>query len=197
MRYRGEASSDPSACFPKEDYFLTCTNVQDKDKEGNPLKSKKGNDMWILELTVAEGPHKDRKLWHYLVWLLAGAPGHGMTLKCLKAFGIDPEGDNDILPEHLLNLTVKATVGIDDKDSQYEPKNVIVKWHNPGELKKPGDTSFNTEELEKAGQGGQTALASVPPAQAQPQAAATPAQAPAPAQAAGGKKPLWGGKAAK
>jgi|CXWL01.1.fsa_nt_gi hypothetical protein len=182
MRYTGSAKSDPSSVYPPGEYFLTCTHVQDKDKEGNPLKSKKGNDMWILELTVAEGEHKDRKQWHYLVFLPPGAPGHGMTLKSLKAFGIDPEGDNDILPEHLLNVTVKVNVKIEESEG-YDPKNAVAKWFNPGELTKPGatqaedpngtaqeDTSFDPKELEK-------------PAPAKPAAPAAPA-----------KKPLWGGK---
>lgn len=183
MRYTGNAASDPNSTFPIGEYFLTCTHVQDKDEEGNDLVSKSGNNMWILEFTVSEGPHKDRKMWHYLVWLKAGKPGHGMTLKSLKAFGIDPEGDNDILPQHLLNVTVKCDVKIDEGDGQFDPKNVVRKWHNPGELSKPGTvatdeeagtaqepdeaTSFDPKELEK------------------------PAPKPAPA---GAKKNPWGGK---
>lgn len=199
MRFKGNAASDPNSVYPADDYFLTCTHVQDKDKEGNPLKSKKGNDMWVLELTVAEGPHQNRKQWHYLVWLPAGAPGHGMTLKALKAFGIDPEGDNDIEPNQLLNVTVKAKVDIQES-AGYEPKNVVGKWYVPdGEGTKPGTTttaddagdaqdpgnaagdSFDPEELEQK----KTATAvATKPAAAKP-AVTKPATA---------KKALWGKK---
>jgi hypothetical protein len=174
MRFTGNAKSDPSSIYPEGDYFLTCTHIQDKDKDGNPLRSKKGNDMWILELTVAEGPHKDRKQWHYLVWLPAGAAGHGMTLKALKAFGLDPEGDNEILPEHLLNITVKAKVKIDDS-GEFDPKNQVAKWYTPGELAKPAAVqgedpngsaqepeSFDPKELEKQSVPAKTATAVAP-----------------------------------
>lgn len=189
MKFRGSAASDPSSVYPAGDYFLTCTHVQDKDKDGHPLKSKAGNDMWVLELTVAEGEHKDRKQWHYLVWLLAGTPGHGMALKALKAFGIDPEGDNEILPEHLLNVTVKAAVKIQPAEDGYDAKNVVGKWYVPGELSKPAapeghpGESAEVDEHETAGD--------FDPAKLEKQLAAVAAK---PAQAAPKKKPLWGGK---
>ncbi len=186
MKFKGNAKSDTSNVFPEDEYFLTCTHVQDKDKEGNPLKSKAGNDMWILEFSVSEGPQKDRKLWHYLVFIPEGLPGHGMPLKCLKAFGIDPEGETDILPEHLLNVTIKAKVKIEQKDD-YDPANRIAKFFTPDSLMKPGateaeagsaqeppedPTSFDPSKLEKK-----------PEAQAKP-AETTP------------RKTLWGGKKA-
>jgi hypothetical protein len=193
MRFTGNAKSDPNAVYPADDYFLTCTHVQDKDKEGNPLKSKKGNDMWVLELTVAEGPHKDRKQWHYLVWLPAGAPGHGMTLKALKAFGIDPEGDNDILPEHLLNVTVKARVGIQEQDG-YEPKNVVDKWYTPSELAKPAAIAA-AEAAAGTAQAPEDDATSFDPKKLEGQ---PPAQPAAPAAAAPGpRKSLWGAGSAK
>lgn len=177
MKFKGNSSSDLSGTFPEGEYYLTCTHVQHLDKDGNPLKSKKGNDMWVLEFTVAEGPHKDRKLWHHLVFIPEGQPGHGMPLKCLKAFGIDPEGENEILPEHLLELTVKAKVKVEASDN-YDPANKVARFVTPeGDLRKPADGSFDPEKLEKESE----------PAAAAP--AATPAPA-APAQAA--KKPLWG-----
>ncbi len=125
MKFHGDSSSDTGSYFPEGEYFLQCTGVQDKDKDGNDLKSQKGNDMWVLEFTVAEGEFKDRKLWHYLVWLPAGVPGHGMALKCLKAFGIDPNGDIEVVPGHLDGLTVKAVVKVEQSDPKYDPKNVF------------------------------------------------------------------------
>lgn len=191
MRFKGDQKSDPNSTYPADDYFLTCTHVQDRDKEGNPLKSKKGNDMWVLELTVAEGPHKDRKQWHYLVWLPAGAPGHGMTLKALKAFGIDPEGDNDILPEHLLNVMVKARVGIQES-AGFDPKNVVEKWFTPTDLAKPAASAASREAEAGSAQEPDEATSFDPAKlEKESQAAAAKAAAPAPA-AAPKKKGLWG-----
>lgn len=178
MRYRGDQSSDPGGTFPKDDYFLTCTGVQDKDKHGQDLVSSKGNDMWVLEMTVAEGPFQNRKLWHYLVWLAPGAPGHGMTLKALKAFGIDPEGEADYHPNHLLNITVKANVDIQQSDG-YEPKNVIKKWYTPEEIRKPGIEEGDAQE--PADNGGDTSF--VPP-----EPPVTKKAAPV---VAAKRKPLW------
>lgn len=178
MRFKGEAASDPNTTFPEGDYFLRCDAVQSLDKAGLPLTSKKGNEMWILELSVAEGPHKNRKLWHYLVFLLAGAPGHGMTLKAIKAFGIDPEGDNDILPEHLQGVTVKAKVSIEEQDG-FEPKNRIARWYTPGEFRKVGVDPGSAQE----------------PAENNGDASFNPAEIEKPAKpAAPKKKPLWGKK---
>lgn len=186
MRFTGSAVSDPNSVYPADDYFLTCTDVQSLDKNGEPLKSKKGNDMWVLEFTVAEGPHKNRKQWEYLVWLPAGSPGHGMTLKALKAFGIDPEGDNDILPEHLLNVTVKAKVKVDES-AGYEPKNTIDKWYMPGgEGQKPVTAVDQNGTAQEADSFDPNALENNVPAP-------TPItkQIAKPAVA---KKPLWGKK---
>ena len=185
MKFRGDGRSDLSGTFPEGEYFLTCTHVQHLDKSEQPLKSKKGNDMWVLEFTVAEGEHKDRKLWHHLVFIPAGAPGHGMPLKCLKAFGIDPEGDTDILPEHLEGLTVKARVKVETSD-EYDPANKVARFITPeGGLQKPrgGDTSFDPAELDKQAQ---PAVQPAPAPQAQPSSAQVQPQA--------AKKPLWGGK---
>lgn len=182
MKFTGNAKSDPNSCFAVGDRYLTCTYVQYKDEHGKPLKSKANNDMWILELTVAEDPDKNRKMWHYLVWLKAGAGGHGMTLKCLKAFGLDPEGENDIQPDHLLNVTVKAFVKIDESEG-YEPKNVIGKWFSPDELVKPAPFGNGTaQEPEKLPVG----ATDFPPAEQQA-TAKPPVQAPK-------KKSLWGKK---
>lgn len=203
MRYQGSAASDPGSTFPEGDYYLECTAVQDKDKEGNDKKSKNGNDMWVLELTVKEGEFAGRKVWHYLVWLPAGAPGHGMTLRAIHAFGHDPEGDNDYTPDHFLNVTVKAFVKIDPAKDGYQASNKIGKWYVPegeaaptgadgGSAAEPegGDTSFEPpaeeKELAAAGAGPKTGAR---PAAAKP----APAAAAKPA-AGGGKKPLWGGK---
>lgn len=196
MRFTGNAASDPNSVIPADEYFLCCTHVQDKDKEGNPLKSKKGNDMWVLEMTVHEGPQKDRKLWHYMVFLAAGAPGHGMTLKSIKAFGIDPEGDIDLLPEHLLNVVVKAKVKVDPGTDEYpEPKNAIAKWFTPGELAKPtavGGEPNPGESTEADPNGTAQEPDEFDPAKMEKQAAAAK---PAPAApAAPAKKPLWGKK---
>jgi len=190
MKFKGNAKSDTSKVFPEGDYFLTCVHVQDKDKEGNDLLSKKGNSMWVLEFAVAEGPHKDRRVFHHLVFIPEGKPGHGMPLGCIKGFGYDPEGDIDIQPAHLKDLTIKAKVKIEEQDG-YEPQNKIARFYKPdGELRKlaalaePGSSSaapgtdFDPKKLEQesatdAGQQGQA-----------------PAKAPA-------RKPLWGGGARK
>jgi hypothetical protein len=176
--------------------------VQDKDKHDQPLRSKKGNDMWILEFSVSDqGPYENRKIWHYLVFLPAGASGHGMPLKCIKAFGWDPEGENEILPKHLKGVTVKALVGIQEGTDEYpDPKNQIVKFFTPpGELQRipmddggdnggsgpTGDTQFDPSKLEAESQAADTQPKKAA-ASAEPKTAA-PAAAPA-------KKPLWGAR---
>ena len=207
MRFTGDAASDPGTTFPEGDYFLKCTAVRSKDKEGNDMKSKAGNFMWALEMTVTEGDYAGRKIFHYLVWLPAGSPGHGMTLRLIHSFGFDPNGDNDYEPEHFLDRTVKVAVKIEPAKDGYEPKNAIKKWYVPeGEAAAAGvdggsaaepaegaevDTSFVPDESE----GGGTAVATKPVAAA-PRAASkpAPAKAAAPKPATPAKKPLWGGK---
>lgn len=219
MRFKGNAASDPNACFPAEEgMFLRCTGVQHLNKDNEDLFSKSGNPMWILEMTVEEGPSKGRKLWHYLVWIPEGKPAHGMVLKALKAFGIDPEGDIEVLPEHLEGTLVKADVKIDNKDPQYEPKNVIGKWYTPdgseptpeaaAEEAAPEDApaetaeeaagtaqepdSFDPAELERQNAAAAAALALKNKKTLPPtKAAPKPLPKPAPAPA---KKPLWGKK---
>lgn len=199
MRFQGDASKAGST-FPEGDYYLKCTAVRTNDKDGNDLKSKKGMDMWVLELTVNEGPYEGRKLWDYLVWFPAEEAGHGMTLRKIHAFGFDPQGDNDYQPEHFKDVVVKAKVVIEAQDG-YEPSNKVKKWYVPPDAAptgvdggsavetEGGDASFEPPAEEKE----PVAAGAGPKTGARP-AAAKPAPAAAKPAAVGGKKPLWGGK---
>lgn len=134
VQFQGDASADRGSTFPGDDYFLTCVDVQDKDKDGKALKSKKkGYDQFILEMAVAEGqPYANRRLWHYLTFIPAVKGennGHGMALRCLHAFGIPFEGNIDVTPEMFKGVTVRAKVVIEQNDPQYDPKNVIKKFY--------------------------------------------------------------------
>ena len=133
VQYHGDATADRGSTYPGGDYFLTCVDVQDKDKEGKPLKSKRaGHDQFILEMAVADGPYKGRRLWHYLTFIPAVKGennGHGMALRCLHAFGIPFEGDIDVVPSMFKDVTVRAKVIVEQNDPQYDPKNAIKKFY--------------------------------------------------------------------
>jgi len=133
MKFTADPTQDKASTFPDGDYFLTCTDVQSMDKYGKPLRSKKnGYDQYILEMTVSDGPYKNRKLWHYLTFIPA-VPGvnngHGMALRCLHAFGLPYEGEIVVEPDMFIDVTVRAKVAVEQNDAQYDPKNVIKKFY--------------------------------------------------------------------
>jgi hypothetical protein len=195
MRITGNAASDPSGSFPEEDpCFIECTFVQTKDQFDNDLKTKeKGYPYWTLELTVTEGQSKGRKMWHNLIFIPPGMPGHGMALRCLHAFGLPHEGEIDIEPDDFYRRTASAAVAVETYKSK--PRNVIARWHTPeetsetqsaapeqGDAQAPGDAPGDTQaaqpqadKLKKAGFG-------VAKATMTPKPAATT------------KPPLWGGR---
>lgn len=163
--FRADPTQDKGMTFPDGEYFLNCTDVQDTNKDGEELFSKKsGHKQYILEMTVSEGPYKGRKLWHYLTFIppVAGENnGHGMVLKCLKSFGLPFDGDldfdTDLHPSKFKGQTVRAKVAIEQNDIAYEPKNVIKRFLVVGDPSRvppapeaAGD--FDAEALEKEAQ---------------------------------------------
>ncbi len=183
VQYYGDATADRGSTYPGGDYFLECVDVQDKDKEGNPLKSKKaGHDQFILEMAVADGPYKGRRLWHYLTFIPAVKGennGHGMALRCLHAFGIPFEGNIDVVPKMFMGVTVRAKVIVEQNDPQYDPKNAIKKFYisddqaeRPAEKPayepgaEPGQSSREPEPSEKSTRQAEPAASSPAPRKA-------------------------------
>ena len=145
VRFRGDANADRSSTYPEGDYFLKCVDVQDTDKGGQPLKSKKkGYDQFILEMAVEGGQYNGRRLWHYLTFIPAvdgENNGHGMVLRCLHAFGIPYDGEIDVEPHMFKDQTIRAKVVVEQNDPKYDPKNVIKKFYVTDDAaRKPGHT---------------------------------------------------------
>lgn len=186
INFIGDPTADTGLTFPEGNYFLTCVGVQDADKDGNQLRSKKGYDMFVLELVVTTGPQEGKRIWHYLPFIPAipgTNNGHGMTLRTLKAFGVPFDGSKLIEPSDFTDKVVHAHVVVEQNDPKYDPKNVIKKFltvDDPSKVPPPhqaepqGDgTDFSPEALEEQER---QAAAAKPPAQAAP-AKPTPAAA--------------------
>lgn len=182
-RFNPDPTADKGSTFPAAEYFLTCTDVSSLDKDGNPLRTAKGDEKYILEMTVADGQYKGRKLWHTLPFIPAikgENNGHGMTLKCLKAFGIDIEsGEVDIEPELFMGKTIRAKVKIEPAKTvngkTYDARNQIDRFlvvEDQSRVPPPAqsDTSFDTGAMEAE--------------RGQRQPAPAPVRQPAPAPAA-------------
>jgi hypothetical protein len=91
-----------------------------KTKESNRTKMD-------LELTVDAGPFKGRKMWHTLVFVPKGEPGHGLTVQALKAFGLMQAGETAVSLSFadFKGRTCRAKVIIRPATAEYKAKNEI------------------------------------------------------------------------
>ena len=84
-----------------------------------------------LTLVVDGDKYDGRKLWHTLVWIPKGEPGHGFTVAALKAMGMPFDGSLDFDDEELRGRTFYAEVGIETytaKDGKEKTKNIVSKF---------------------------------------------------------------------
>ena len=104
IKFTGDKTQDTNSPLPDGDYFLTCTDAEEK-------QSSNGNDMIQMELTVAVGPYENRHFKYWLTFIPAGSNGHGITLHALHAFGLPYDGPVSIGQDDFKGKTVKAKVG--------------------------------------------------------------------------------------
>lgn len=175
IKFQADKTQDVSQPFPADDYFLTCTDAKER-------KSKKsGRDMIEIELAVATGPCEGRRVWHYLTFIEAGSPGHGMTLHCLHAFGLPHDGPIEVSAEQFKGVTVKAKVEIEEASGEYRAKNVVKDWY-----------IFDTEEEFQNAAVAASRASNPAPAEASAAPAPAPAKpAPAAPAAAPGRRLPW------
>jgi hypothetical protein len=142
--FTADAASDTGLNFAGKGLYLKCDDVQSLAKDGSPLRTKKGDPMFVLEMVNLEGPDAGKRLWHYLCFIPAGKPGHGLALKCLKAFGLPCEGAIRVKPTDFVDRTIKVDVEIEQSNPQFDPKSVIKKFHTveaEEEQREPATTS--------------------------------------------------------
>ena len=132
MRINMTADADSIRHFsPAPDGTYVLQVVDKKDQA-----SKKGDPQVILEMEIAEGPHMGRKVWHCLTFIPRGqekqaAPGHGMALHALHAFGLPYNGELNFDSEELIGRTARVNLGTEmytNKEGVQRHKNVILEF---------------------------------------------------------------------
>ena len=101
-----------------------------------PDTSKAGDEMWTLELKVAEGEHKGHMIWDRLVFTAKGA---GRIKMMFKQLGLPVEGEVNFETSDILNMLVYAVVAEGEWDNkkrneitfdgyhqQYMPEGAVV-----------------------------------------------------------------------
>jgi hypothetical protein len=135
LQYTVDKSKENSNIpFPAGDYFLTCIDVQDTDKNDEILRSRNGDQMVCLELIVSEGEYEGRHLWHYITFMSPESKGYGIALHALHAFGLPYEdGLVEFDTQDFKDRTVKVKVGIQPSGTvngkSYSDKNVIKDFY--------------------------------------------------------------------
>ena len=123
-----EMEGDPQADagdfspLPPAEYVFKCEEA----KLGETSTHRKKID---LTLVVDEGEFEGRKVWHTLTFIPKGDAGHGLTISCLKAFGLlDPEEPSRIRVnrEDFEGRTARARTKIEEYQGKNRTK--IERW---------------------------------------------------------------------
>ena len=128
-----------------EGYFLKVRNAKEQ------ASKKSGRPMIALEYVIAEGEHEGLHVFNYLVFIEAGAKGHGMTIHALKAHGLPWEGDVEISASDFNDIMVKVDLGVEEyPEGSKKFKNVIKKFHLPPSDEEAGTAQEPAPEPEPA-----------------------------------------------
>ena len=170
IKFTGDKTQDTNSPLPDGDYFLTCTDAEEK-------QSSKGSDMIEMELTVAVGPYENRHFKYWLTFIPAGSNGHGITLHALHAFGLPYDGPVSIGADDFKGKTVKAKVSSEEYKGRMNNK--VLDFY-----------ILSDEQMTAEGSAAASAAPEPAPAPA-PEPAPTPAPQPSAAAKAvfGGAKP--------
>ena len=109
---------------PAAVYLLRILEATDKNKDGLPLTSKKGNPMVKCKLEIADGEYAGRVIFHWVTFIEPGNPGDGMAIHFLKHIGEEWEGDFIVEPENWIDKTFRAFVKV-EKDNEGKPRNSV------------------------------------------------------------------------
>lgn len=101
---KAEGGFDP---IPAGTYRCKFTDVTDKNKEGAVLKSKSGDEMFSIRLTVIEGEHEGAVIYDYLVF---GGKGLNRVKILLGALGFDNEKALDVTTGMIQDQTVRVDI---------------------------------------------------------------------------------------
>lgn len=77
-------------------------------------------NMLTMKLVIDDGEYSGKSIRFNLVFIPKGEPNHSMTIRALKAFGIDHDGSLQINEEDFLDKLVRAHVRV--KNEKYVPK---------------------------------------------------------------------------
>ncbi len=95
-----------SALMPAGVYDCTISNVATDER------TKNGDEMWILTLTVSKGPYLARSIFDRLVFSERALPR--IKLICSR-LGIPVKGKFNLEPRHLRGKDVQVVVEIDER----------------------------------------------------------------------------------
>ena len=140
IAFKGDQeAADAADAYPYapagEGYFLKVRNAKEE-------VSKKGNSMISKDYVIAEGEFEGIHVFDYLVFIPAGARGHGMAIHQLKAHGLPWEGDVEVSAQDFIDVMVKVDLGVEEYPiGSKKMKNVITKFHLP-----PSDEEMGTAQ---------------------------------------------------
>ncbi len=109
---------------PEGIYDLIIKKVTDT-KDGQPWKTKNGDDYVSVECEVDSGDYMGAKVWHGVTFMDPSKKGAGMAVQFLKAIGEPWEGDFEIDTNNWegRTFTAKLIVG---KTNQGKDRNEIA-----------------------------------------------------------------------
>jgi len=108
-----------STLLPAGNYDLVITKAEDKDKDGNQLKSSKGHPMVKATCEVINNPDfNGSKVFHNVTFLPKDAKGAGMSSHFLKCINQPYQGDVSVDPEAWIGEKFKSKI----QPREYEKK---------------------------------------------------------------------------
>lgn len=110
---------------PEGMYDLLVAKITDT-KDGEPWKTKNGDDYVSVECEIANGEWQGKKIWHGVTFMDdTSRKGAGMAIHFLKSIGEPWQGKFDIDTDNWPGKIFRAKLKV-GKDNQGRPRNEIA-----------------------------------------------------------------------
>ena len=111
---------------PRGIYTVQVADFEDGQTKGNPEKGTPVRNKVDLTLEVSDqGDEFGKKVWLTITQIPKGAPGHGMMVHQLHAFGLALDGNYDFDTAELQGRTARVLLGVTQKEKVKDGKTYL------------------------------------------------------------------------
>lgn len=132
--YSGVQEAKDYSPAPPGVYALQIEEIEEKDRDGNPMQTKNSDPMVRVQLMIiGETPYYGKTLFTNVVFFPADAKGAGFTKHWLRVIGEPHDGTVDIDTVRWSKRKFIGRLGIEsytDRNRETRKKNILAEsWH--------------------------------------------------------------------